>query len=99
MKRAFLAAAMACAVIAPAQAEESQTVSCAQEVHVRDTATEIEATEVVPLRSRSGRQYLMLVLQSGEGLVMAKSETGCFDVALAMSKDAVSEVLSQSAPS
>lgn len=96
MKRMMIVAGVLASIAVPAQALQAES-KCPQEVDVREAATEVDATQVIALRGTSGQPFLMLVLRSGAGLVMARSETGCFDIMLAMSHQAVIQVLSHSA--
>jgi len=101
MKALLMALALTCATVGAAQAEvsvgpspEASTEStCPNESHIRHAAAEMKASDVVPLRSSQGSEFLMLVLRTGNGLVVAKSAQGCFDTMLAMPKEAVAEVL------
>jgi hypothetical protein len=69
---------------------------CPSESSVRSAASQIDVKEIIPLRSGSGHQFLMLVLHTGQGLVVSQNEQGCFDTMLAMPKEAVAEVLTLS---
>jgi hypothetical protein len=96
MRALTLALAFALATIAGVRAEEAVVTTCADESSVRHAAEEINAREVVPIRSRSGFEFLMLVLPTGNGLVISKGASGCFDTAMAMPEEIVAELLAHS---
>jgi len=76
-----------------AMSAEARESTCATEAKVRAVAKEAEAKEIIPLRGDHGRPYLLMILKSGDGLVFAKSDEGCFDTAMPLPVEGIEIVL------
>ena len=95
MKATMLASVLLVASAVGASAN-TDPGTCASERSVRDAAVQINAKEIVPLRSGSGHEFLMLVLHNGQGLIVSRNDKGCFDTMMAMPEEAVTKLLTLS---
>lgn len=100
MSARALASALATLVLA-AGAAGAQVADdageCVEEAQVRDVAAELQAQEIFPLRGNKGTHYIMMVFESGAGVVMAANEAGCYGTAIVMDPSHIEQVRMHSA--